>query len=162
MYTSEDIFVLSGLEAIRHRPGMFIGSTDKSGLHHLVKELIDNAVDEVLGGFCTDIEVKLFVDGSCSVEDNGRGIPFEIHPSYQKPTCEVVMTTLHSGGKFNKNAYSYSGGLHGVGLSCVNALSEWVRVEIHRDQKWYSQQFRRGIPQQDGICLLYTSPSPRD
>jgi DNA gyrase subunit B len=151
MYTSEDIFVLSGLEAIRHRPGMFIGSTDKSGLHHLVKELIDNSVDEVLGGFCTRIDVKLFADGSCSVEDNGRGIPFDIHPSYKKPTCEVVMTTLHSGGKFNKKAYSYSGGLHGVGLSCVNALSEWVHVEIQREEKLYTQQFRRGNPQNKGV-----------
>ena len=151
MYSSQDIFVLSGLEAIRHRPGMYIGSTDKSGLHHLVKELIDNAVDEVLGGFCSRIEVKIFADGSCSVEDNGRGIPFDIHPTYQKPTCEVVMTTLHSGGKFDKNAYAYSGGLHGVGLSCVNALSEWVDVDICRNAQRYTQKFRRGIAEKEGV-----------
>jgi len=149
-YTAEDIQVLEGLEAIRKRPGMFIGTTGPAGLHHLVTELVDNAIDEAIAGFCSEIEVVIHPDGSVSVSDNGRGIPVDPHPTLGKSTLEVVMTVLHSGGKFdgrNNVGYKTASGLHGVGDCCVNALSEWLIAEVRRDGKVYQQKYRRGIPQ---------------
>jgi DNA gyrase subunit B len=148
-YTSHSIRILEGLEAVRVRPGMYIGSTDVRGLHHLVYEVVDNSVDEVLNGGCTHIDIVIQKDGSVRNEDNGRGIPVDMHP--QRPgvsTLEVVMTTLHAGGKFGGEGYKQgSGGLHGVGVSAVNALSEYCRVEVKRDGKLYAQEYRQGIPQ---------------
>ncbi len=145
-YGAEEIQVLEGLEAVRRRPGMFIGSTDARGLHHLVFEAIDNSVDEALAGYCTKIQVIIKKDGYVQVVDNGRGIPVDIHPKYNIPAVTVVMTILHSGGKFDKNAYKVSGGLHGVGISCTNALSEHFIVEVSRNEKRYRQEFRKGFP----------------
>ena len=143
MYSSKQIDLLTGLEAIRHRPGMFIGSTDKQGLHHLVNELIDNAVDEALNGFCDQIWVHLHADGACTVRDNGRGIPFEPHEEKGVSVCELLLTTLHSGGKFSNDAYQISGGLHGVGLCCVNALSEKLDLVVHRNKSSYARKDAR-------------------
>ena len=143
-YSGKDIQVLEGLEAVRKRPGMYIGSTGPRGLHHLVWEVVDNSVDEALGGFCNKIEVTINEDGSCTVVDNGRGIPVDKHPKLKKPTLEVVLTVLHAGGKFGGDGYKVSGGLHGVGVSVVNALSTDVKVQVKRDGNVYEMNFNHG------------------
>ena len=146
-YDENDIQVLEGLEPVRKRPGMYIGSTDIRGLHHLIQEIVDNSIDEALAGYCDHIEVILNKNGSCTVIDNGRGIPCGIIKKEGKSAVEVVLTKLHAGGKFGGEGYKISGGLHGVGLSCVNALSEWLDVTVYQGGKVHNQQYRRGIPQ---------------
>ena len=144
-YKAEQIQVLEGLEAVRKRPAMYIGSTSRDGLHHLVYEVVDNAIDEAMNGHCDTVAVELHKDGSCSVHDNGRGIPVDEHPQYKVPALEIVMTKLHAGGKFDSDTYKVSGGLHGVGVSVVNGLSEWTRVDVRREGGQFRQSYQRGI-----------------
>ncbi|MFP4186712.1 MAG: DNA topoisomerase (ATP-hydrolyzing) subunit B [Acholeplasmataceae bacterium] len=155
-YNASKIQILEGLEAVRKRPGMYIGSTGTTGLHHLVWEIIDNAIDEALGGYANEIQVEILEDEIIRVTDDGRGIPVDLHQKTKRPAVETILTTLHSGGKFDGQSYKVSGGLHGVGASVVNALSEWFLVEIHRDGKQYQQRYERGFPVTD-VDVIGTS-----
>ena len=145
-YSAEEIQVLEGLEAVRKRPGMYIGSTDLPGLHHLVYEAVDNSIDESMAGYCDKILLEIMPEQVIRISDNGRGIPIDDHPKFNVSTVEVVLTKLHAGGKFENSAYKVSGGLHGVGISVVNALSNWLEVDVFRDGIHYHQRFERGAP----------------
>src|SRR5499426_391040 len=143
-YDASKLGKLEGLEAVRKKPGMYIGGTDERALHHCVSEVLDNSVDEHLAGHCDRIDVTIHLDGSISIRDNGRGIPVDLHPQYKIPGIELVLTTLHSGGKYGQGGYKFSGGTHGVGAKCVNAVSEWFEVEVSRDGEVHQMEFERG------------------
>ncbi len=147
-YKVSDIQVLKGLEAVRKRPAMYIGSTDSNGLHHIFTEILDNSVDEAIAGYCDNIWITLNKDKSITVRDNGRGIPVDKHPETKVSTLETVMTNLHAGGKFEKGAYKVSGGLHGIGMKCTNALSEWMKTTVFFDGGIYQQEYERGVPKE--------------